>query len=207
MAFVDKQGNPIDIPRLSGTAATHVAIDACVAGNEALMRALCTRAPRFDPDAVDSDGDGPVHYAVSCAQLPCLQVLLEHGANATRRSGDGSNCLHIAAQYGLSDFMEPLLASKVSVNSHTRQGLCALDVALQQRKAAFTHQLLDRRCDVACVRACAASTRTRTRARAHGLHRHARHHRAAHLQAPCCVVPPAATRSTVSGVHVNVRVL
>ena len=96
--FLNDDEVPIDFLRLSEEDATEVAIDACVADNSPLLRALSKRSPNFNPSRNDRDGDAPVHYAVSCKSSDCLLALLEARADATSRSSDGSNCLHIAAQ-------------------------------------------------------------------------------------------------------------
>lgn len=97
-SFVNDDEEVIDFVTLSEQDATEVAIDACVSDNASLLRALQKRAPNFDPSRKDSDGDAPVHYAVSCKSSDCLLALLEARADATSRSSDGSNCLHIASQ-------------------------------------------------------------------------------------------------------------
>eukprot|EP00750_Incisomonas_marina_P007054 INCI14759.1.p1 GENE.INCI14759.1~~INCI14759.1.p1 ORF type:complete len:1069 (+),score=177.38 INCI14759.1:252-3458(+) len=159
--FLNDDEVPIDFLRLSEEDATEVAIDACVADNSPLLRALSKRSPNFNPSRNDRDGDAPVHYAVSCKSSDCLLALLEARADATSRSSDGSNCLHIAAQYGLWDVVRPLLRSNITLDDRMPDGTRALDIAILRGQRVFAHRLLDMRCDVNCRNAFTGDTSLR----------------------------------------------
>jgi len=73
--------------------------DAVARGDINLVQTLLTK----HPDGVNAQtkrGKTPLHYAVSYAQQPCMDLLLERGANINAQDATGMTPLHVAAMLG-----------------------------------------------------------------------------------------------------------
>ncbi|CAG4944448.1 unnamed protein product [Colias eurytheme] len=69
----------------------------------ALLNSLCQSIRAIDMDwqiNSDSDGDTPLHDAISKKRDDILTLLLDHGADMTLTNSNGFNALHHAALRG-----------------------------------------------------------------------------------------------------------
>jgi len=80
-------------------------------------------------NVVSDDGSTPLHWAVSNADVRCVQLLLQRRADPCAEDSDGLSPLHIACANGLPDVARCILQHHADVNLRTSAGLSALHIA------------------------------------------------------------------------------
>ncbi|KAJ4955154.1 hypothetical protein NE237_011937 [Protea cynaroides] len=81
-----------------------------------------------DPNAETDDDITPLLSSVAASSLPCLELLIQAGANANVSAG-GATPLHIAADNGSPDIINCLLKSGADPNAVDEDGLKPIQVA------------------------------------------------------------------------------
>jgi ankyrin repeat protein len=152
MAEEDNGGGfPEDVSHLSAAELTELSVDVCEDGDVEYLRGLVAQ-PAFDINAADSNGFQPLMYSVTFDQLGCFQVLLEAKADVTLSAGDGSTCLHVAAQNDLAHFVAPLVHAKADPDQQLSTGARPLDYALTATCPAAVQALVAVKCEVNYVK-------------------------------------------------------
>ncbi len=73
--------------------------DLVAAGDVPRAEALLKKDPSA-AHSVNKLGKTPLHYAVSYKQVPCMELLLKHGADINAQDRTGMTPLHVAAMLG-----------------------------------------------------------------------------------------------------------
>jgi len=94
---------------------------------------LCEQLLARDAD-VNKPGWTPLHYAATGAQLPVVQLLLDHYAYIDAESPNGSTPLMLAAMYGSAEIVQLLLDAGADPGLKNALGLSAIDFALRVGK-------------------------------------------------------------------------
>ena len=144
-------GFPVDLSVLTPAECTDLCIDVCEVKDAEYLINLCT-VPQFDVNAQDEVGYLPLIYAVTFSSFECFHVLLEAGANASLPARDQSTCLHVAAQYGLAEYIDPLVEAKANVNAAMPNGARPLDVAITNKHPKCVELLVKHKVDVHYVK-------------------------------------------------------
>ncbi len=98
-------------------------------------------------NVTDSDGASPLMHAALYADIGCMKVLLENGADPNARNLDGATALIWAADDPAK--VKLLLAAKADVNARTKHGVTALlAAALPYGSSGVIAQLLAKGADV-----------------------------------------------------------
>lgn len=79
--------------------------------------------------SVQREGWTPLHYAASGPEPKMLALLLDRGAAVDARAPNGSTALMMAAQYGLEDSVQLLLARGANAKLRNAGQLSAADLA------------------------------------------------------------------------------
>jgi palmitoyltransferase len=58
--------------------------------------------------------------------LTAVVILMRHGANPTLRDGEGSSCLHLAAEFGHTAIVAYLVAKGINVDLLDKNGMTPL---------------------------------------------------------------------------------
>ncbi len=82
--------------------------DAVARGDINLVKTLLDKHPDW-VNTKTNRGKTPLHYAVSYAQQPCMDLLLERGANINAQDATGMTPLHVAAMLGRAEQARRLL--------------------------------------------------------------------------------------------------
>lgn len=85
--------------------------------------------------ALDANGDAPVHVAARTASRAVLMALAREGVDVLRRNLRGQTALHIAAEEGRVDITKALLNIGANILQEDAQGRTALDIAKQREFA------------------------------------------------------------------------
>jgi uncharacterized protein len=147
---------------------------ACLFNRRDLMALLLSSSPPGDPTAVDGSGSTPLHYAPdgewaktlisSGADVECpssdespllsacvdgrtdvVRVLLDHGADISRRSSNGCSCLHlIPLPAKHMELLNVLLDAGADVNARNDRGGTALHHAVRCGASDAVSVLVDR---------------------------------------------------------------
>lgn len=95
--------------------------------------------PGCDLNAVDFQGDSPLHLAVQGGHESCVKALLYYAEHAHLKllcdslNEDGETPLHLAAKWGYSSIVRLLLEWEASTKILTKKKLTALDLAQNLR--------------------------------------------------------------------------
>ncbi len=118
----------IDSPRLqpeaTNPAGETALMLASLRGQTTLIERLLKRGA-----AVNRPGWSALHYAATAPDEAALRLLLDRGAAVDARSPNGTTSLMMAAQYGLSESVELLIARGADVNLRNDLDLTAADFA------------------------------------------------------------------------------
>lgn len=68
----------------------------------------------------------PLHWATRQGHTQIIVILLQYGADASLRDGEGCSCLHIAAQCGHTAIVAYLIAKGQNVNTQDENGMTPL---------------------------------------------------------------------------------
>ena len=115
----------------------------CEAGDEALVKALCTAA-----ESRDAMQNGLVQACLH-NQMGCLALLIDHQADVARPNTSGWTPLAAAAQHGHLHCVEAILGHNVDVAQVTKNGKTALMSASQNGHAACVDSLVRHSANVA----------------------------------------------------------
>ncbi|CAG2170646.1 unnamed protein product [Oppiella nova] len=78
-------------------------------------------------DAVGGDLQStPLHWATRQGHLPMVILLMHHRADPAILDGEGTNCLHLAAQFGHTSIAAYLLAKGQDINASDANGMTPL---------------------------------------------------------------------------------
>ena len=101
-----------------------------------------------DPNALDSSGLSPLHWAIRDNQRQIAEILLENGAAVNQRTGsaDGTSYtpLHFAAFEGNSALVQLLLDNGAELSARSASGNTPLHVAATQNHVNIVSLLLER---------------------------------------------------------------
>jgi ankyrin repeat protein len=94
-------------------------------------------------DAVDLQGETPLHHALTRHSLAMVKLLIGHGASANQRDRDGWTPLMTAAWVDDAEAIKLLVANHADTNAASAQNLTPLAIALQYGKKTAALALLD----------------------------------------------------------------
>ena len=97
-----------------------VLFDATAEGNAQAVAGLLKAGACAN--AVDSQGDTPLHVAAQEGHMPVVRLLLEAGALVTPANTSDETAMHVAAWAGHVDVVEALLAAGAPVNCRGPDG-------------------------------------------------------------------------------------
>lgn len=97
-------------------------------GDKQLIQDLLQKGS-LNLDAVDEDGQPPLHVAVQEQQIEIAEMLLEAGASIEQTGYHGWRCIHIAASLGNLEVVEWCLQRGADVNTQTSTGQQAIHKA------------------------------------------------------------------------------
>ena len=117
--------------------------DAVCDGDAAVLRTLLSRLAAAQVDALDDDGRHGLSYACMFGHLPCVQLLLEHGATVDLPCASGQIALSGACLAGHLDCVEALLSAKATVDQRCELGTTALHGSAAQGHSTCTSCLLE----------------------------------------------------------------
>ncbi|XP_015251139.1 PREDICTED: ankyrin repeat and SOCS box protein 2-like [Cyprinodon variegatus] len=137
-ALATCRGTNLMLPSKPGWLATH---QAAWFGQDSCLRMLLSAQPGM-VNKRTSRGETPIMVAVSRVQLGCVQVLLEHGADAEIPNNEKETPLYKACERNSAAIVATLLNHGVAVNTRCIQGWTALQEAVVQSNMEICEMLL-----------------------------------------------------------------
>jgi len=110
-------------------------------GDLNLARAL-TETNKEAVHAHDNEGNSLLHWSVLTDQLPMTDFWLQSGASLSATNAVGRTPLHLAAELGLTNQIQRLLAANAPLEIKDTNGLAAFDLAVQKEQPAVIRLLL-----------------------------------------------------------------
>jgi hypothetical protein len=117
-----------------------------------------------NPNALDIDGEGPLHAAARGGHAAVVEVLIAHGADPSARALYGSTPLHVSIEQTQPGAAQALLKSGAEVNARDAFGRTPLHLAALQGNRELTALLLDNGADSAAVYAARTPAQLAARA-------------------------------------------
>jgi ankyrin repeat protein len=117
-----------------------------------------------NPNALDIDGEGPLHAAARGGHVHVVEVLIAHGADPRVKALYGSTALHVAVERSQLATARVLLKSGSDVNARDVFGRTPLHQAALQGDRELVALLLDQGADPAAVYAARTPAQLAARA-------------------------------------------
>jgi ankyrin repeat protein len=96
----------------------------------------------FSVNAIDEDGEAPIHYSAYNDNKEMTEFLLSRGAHVDHKSKNGMTPLQIAAAYSHTEVVKTLLAAGADVDAQHERGRTALHWCLTYNGSKETIQVL-----------------------------------------------------------------
>lgn len=97
--------------------------------DQAIIDALFNVADKHI-DAIDQQGNTPLHSAISACNIALIDRLIAAGADIAIANEDGDTALHLAAQGATAGLLPTLIAAGADVQRTNHRGETALDIVL-----------------------------------------------------------------------------
>jgi hypothetical protein len=117
-----------------------------------------------NPNALDLDGEGPLHAAARGGHAAVVEILIAHGADPRAKALYGSTPLHAAVEQSHLDAARALLKNGADVNARDEFGGTPLHQAALQGNRELAKLLLDTGADPAAVYAARTPVQLAARA-------------------------------------------